>query len=104
MPGVGNHESYYNYTAYSNRYVLPRQYPGQTNLFFSFDYGQAHFVHFSSEHPYELGSSQYNFLEEDLIKARQNPFTKWIVVGVHRAFYSSNQDQFANVTNLCKHL
>lgn len=29
---------------------------------------------------------------------------KWIVVGVHRPFYSSNQDQYHNVTNLCLHL
>lgn len=92
MPGVGNHEKYYNYTAYANRYVLPRQFPGQTNLFFSFDYGQVHFTHFSSEHPYQLGSEQYNFLEQDLMQARDNPNIKWIVVGVHRAFYSSNQN------------
>ena len=104
MPGVGNHEAYYNYTAYSNRYILPRQFAGQTNLFFSFDYGQIHFVHFSSEHPYQLGSDQYNFLEYDLKHASDNPSTKWIIVGVHRAFYSSNLNQFNNQTNLCKHL
>ena len=73
MPGVGNHESYYNYTAYTNRYMLPRKLPNQTNLFFSFDYGQLHFVHFSSEHPYSPGSEQYAFLEEDLGQARNNP-------------------------------
>jgi acid phosphatase type 7 len=56
MPGVGNHESYYNFTAYFNRYILPRSFPGQTNFYFSFDYGQVHFVHFSSEHPYGFGS------------------------------------------------
>ena len=104
MPGVGNHEAYYNYTAYSNRYILPRQFPGQTNRFFSFDYGQVHFAHFSSEHPYDKDSDQYKFLEYDLQKARANPNTKWLIVGVHRAFYSSNQDQFHNVTNLCLHL
>ncbi len=52
MPGVGNHESYYNYTSYFNRYRLPRNKPNQTNLWFSFDYGQVHMVHLSSEHPY----------------------------------------------------
>lgn len=104
MPGVGNHESYYNYTAYQNRYVLPRNSPNQTNLFFSFDYGQLHFVHFSSEHAYDSGSEQYKFLEDDLSKARDNPSIKWIVLAVHRAFYSSNLDQYANVTRLCLHL
>jgi hypothetical protein len=73
MPGNGNHESYYNYTAYFNRYILPRAFPEQNNFYFSFDYGQVHFVHFSSEHPYNLGSEQYNFLEKDLQNARNNP-------------------------------
>ncbi len=62
MPGVGNHESYYNYTSYFYRYVLPRNHPKQTNLYFSFDYGQVHMVHISSEHPYDKNSEQYNFL------------------------------------------
>jgi len=52
MPGVGNHEKYYDYAAYLARYDLPKIYPGQTNLWFSFDYGQVHITHFSSEHPY----------------------------------------------------
>lgn len=104
MPGVGNHESYYNYTAYQNRYILPRSYPNQTNFFFSFDYGQVHFVHFSSEHPYSAGSQQYRFLENDLKNARNNPSIEWIVVGVHRTFYSSNQEGYSPERELNKHL
>lgn len=89
MPGVGNHERYYNYTSYMKRYVLPKLTPLQTNLWFSFDYGQVHVAHFSSQHPYALGSEQFDYLEEDLKNARRNPNIKWIIVGVHRAFYSS---------------
>ena len=37
-----------NYSAYIARYELPRQYPGQTNLWFSFDYAQLHVAYFSS--------------------------------------------------------
>lgn len=48
MPGVGNHEKYYNYTAYHARYDLPKIYPEQRNLWFSFDFGQVHVAHFSS--------------------------------------------------------
>jgi hypothetical protein len=62
MPGVGNHERYYNYTSYMKRYVLPKINPNQTNLWFSFDYGQVHVVHFSSEHPYTFGSEQFDYL------------------------------------------
>jgi len=47
-------------------------------------------VHFSSEHPYQLGSEQFDYLEEDLKKARSNPNIQWIILGVHRAFYSSD--------------
>jgi hypothetical protein len=48
MPGVGNHEKYYNYTTYFARYRLPREQENQTNLWFSFDYGQVHVIHISS--------------------------------------------------------
>lgn len=104
MPGVGNHERYYNYTSYMKRYHLPRIAPNQTNLWFSFDYGQVHMVHFSSEHPYMLGSEQYSYLEADLKKARNNPNIQWIFLGVHRAFYSSLSMEFANITNLAYQL
>jgi hypothetical protein len=104
MPGVGNHERYYNYTSYMKRYHLPRIAPNQTNLWFSFDYGQVHMVHFSSEHPYMLGSEQYGYLEADLKKARNNPNIQWIFLGVHRAFYSSLSMEFANITNLAYQL
>lgn len=62
MPGVGNHEKYYDYLAYRMRYDLPKIYSKQTNLWFSFDFGQVHVTHFSSEHPYNHGSEQYAFL------------------------------------------
>lgn len=48
MPGVGNHERFYNYTSYMRRYVLPRDSHTTTNLWFSFDYAQVHILHFSS--------------------------------------------------------
>lgn len=47
-------------------------------------------IHFSSEHSHNKGSPQYIFLEEDLKKARQNLNIKWIIIGSHRAFYSSD--------------
>ena len=62
MPGVGNHERYYNYTSYTNRYRLPKSEGSYNNFWFSFDYGQVHLVHLSSEHNYTKGSPQYIFL------------------------------------------
>lgn len=76
----------------------------QTNLWFSFDYGQVHMIHFSSEHNYQKGSEQYKFLEDDLKKARSNPNIKWIIIGAHRAFYCSDQMEYSPITPLAQHL
>ena len=61
-------------------------------------------MHFSSEHPYNIGSEQYNFLENDLRMARSNPNIQWIVVGAHRTFYSSNLDGYNQQRELAVHL
>jgi len=51
-------------------------------------------VHISSEHPYQPGSPQYEFLERDLKKASSNPNTKWIILGVHRPFYAASSSDY----------
>ena len=61
-------------------------------------------AYISSEHPHGLGSEQYEFLEADLKKAKANPNTKWIIVGAHRAFYSSNSRQPSDISSLAKDL
>jgi len=73
MPGVGNHEKYYNYTAYKNRYILPRSEGSGDNFWFGFDFGEIHFTIMSTEHPYEEGTPQYKFLDNDLKKAALDP-------------------------------
>ena len=104
MPGVGNHEKYYNFSAYSNRYVLPKSEGSYENFWFSFDYGQLHLVHLSSEHPYGKGSQQYAFLENDLKRARGNNYTEWIMVAVHRPVYSSDKDSYSSSRPLAQAL
>lgn len=104
MPGVGNHEKYYNYTAYQHRYYLPRSEGSGENLWFSFEYGQVHIAHISSEHPYTPGSPQYNFLEKDLEKAADNPKIKWIIVGAHRPFYAVSSKDYNEKTGMAKEL
>jgi hypothetical protein len=104
MPGVGNHEKYYNYTAYTNRYYLPRSEGSGDNLWFSFDYAQLHVVHMSSEHDYNKGSPQYQFLEKDLARSSSNPNTKWIILGVHRPFYAASDKAYNENTGLAKAL
>ncbi len=37
MTGVGNHEAWYNFTAFSHRWQMPQN--GNGNFWFSYDYG-----------------------------------------------------------------
>ncbi|HEY7695732.1 MAG TPA: metallophosphoesterase [Nitrososphaeraceae archaeon] len=61
--------------------------------FYSFDYQNVHFLAMStgkgSVIPYVNGSEQYQFINDDLNKAANNPNIDWIVVYGYRPFYTS---------------
>jgi len=61
--------------------------------FYSFDYQNVHFLAMStgkgSVIPYVNGSEQYQFINDDLSKAANNPDIDWIVVYGYRPFYTS---------------
>jgi Calcineurin-like phosphoesterase len=61
--------------------------------FYSFDYQNVHFLAMStgkgSVIPYVNGSEQYQFIQDDLIKAANNPNIDWIIVYGYRPFYTS---------------
>jgi hypothetical protein len=63
------------------------------NPFYSFDYQNVHFLAMStgkgSVIPYVNGSEQYQFIQEDLDKASNNPNIDWIIVYGYRPFYTS---------------
>eukprot|EP01083_Nonionella_stella_P025246 69559_1 len=104
MVGMGNHEVYYNFSHYTQRFrgqPLP-QYnapqvvdtesgPCPNNWFYSFDYGLVHYVSISSEIYFTfpwLIPAQYEWLEKDLKAANANRSrTPWIVVYHHRPLY-----------------
>jgi hypothetical protein len=64
-----------------------------TKPFYSFDYQNVHFLAMTTAKnsiiPYQKGSEQYNFVEEDLRNARNNKSIDWIIVYSFRPFYSS---------------
>jgi hypothetical protein len=64
-----------------------------TKPYYSFNYQNIHFLAMTTAKnsiiPYQKGSEQYNFVEEDLSNARNNKSTDWIVVYSFRPFYSS---------------
>jgi len=61
--------------------------------FYSFDYQNVHFLAMSTGKilliPYENGSAQYNFVNDDLNKATNDPNIDWIIVYGYRPLYTS---------------
>lgn len=92
---VGNHENQYDYDAFTKRYRMGAGGSGNGNFWFSFDVGAVHFASLSSEHPYEAGSPQWQWLEADLAAASGSD---WRVVVIHRPFYSSDLNGYHNAS------
>jgi len=61
--------------------------------YYSHDLKNVHFISMSTEHPYEKGSRQYEFIKNDLEKTSNNPEIDWIVVHQHKPLYSTKQDK-----------
>ena len=71
---------------------LVNQYMEYTNLdkqFYSFDYGNAHFISMATEIPFEQGSEQFEFVKHDLKKTKTNSSIDWIIVYYHQPMYTS---------------
>eukprot|EP00162_Nutomonas_longa_P010408 comp19905_c0_seq1/m.38702 comp19905_c0_seq1/g.38702 ORF comp19905_c0_seq1/g.38702 comp19905_c0_seq1/m.38702 type:complete len:532 (-) comp19905_c0_seq1:52-1647(-) len=88
----GNHEAFFEFSAYKNRWPMPLANPN--DLYYSFNYGPVHFVMMNTEMNNDMpgmfppGSPQYNWLLADLETAAANRATQpWIVVLSHRPFY-----------------
>jgi len=105
MVSVGNHEKYYNYTSFINRFHMPGDRPGDirtdpkappsnANFFYSFDYEGIHFVSMCTERDiadYVPGTPGHTWLEYDLKLANERrSITPWIILLGHRPMYSSD--------------
>ena len=55
---------------------------------YSFDYGAAHFVIFSTEHDFTPGSKQLEWVERDLASVNRAK-TPWVIGSAHRPAYTS---------------
>jgi 3',5'-cyclic AMP phosphodiesterase CpdA len=92
FPVLGNHDVRRgNGAAFLENFHPPVDSPGSTKRYYSFDWGDAHFVALDSELYYnDKGSSterQRVFLERDLISTRK----RWKVAFLHRSPYSSSR-------------
>jgi hypothetical protein len=89
---VGNHENespiYYDY------FYLPHNNPDSTESYYSFDYGNAHFISLDTEIPYNPWSPQYQWLEADLLAAYDKSY---IFVFMHKHPYCAGGHE-SNIT------
>lgn len=74
---------------YMNHFILSKQ-------FYSFNYQNIHFLALSSEAPYTVGTKQYKFVISDLEKSSKDPSVDWIIVYLHKPFYSSPNTGHSN--------
>ena len=92
FPVLGNHDVRKgNGAAFLENFHPPVDSPGSTKRYYSFDWGDAHFVALDSELYYnDKGSSaerQRVFLERDLISTRK----RWKIAFLHRSPYGSSR-------------
>ena len=63
---------------------------GLTNPYYSFNFNNVHVLVMDTDRTsFSTGSSQYNFVLSDLQSASQNPAIDWIIVTLHKPFYTS---------------
>lgn len=72
-------------STYLGRFALPGN-----EQWHSVDYGPIHLVSLDSDEDYYEGSEQYQWLEEDLAEASQDPATSWIICLFHKPPYSAS--------------
>jgi len=88
-PSIGNHEPYgggCGYQGYTDVYYLPENaFSGDEEEYYSFDWGNAHFVALDTNQSFSTGSAQHNWLVNDL-QASTRP---WKFVFFHHPAYSS---------------
>jgi 3',5'-cyclic AMP phosphodiesterase CpdA len=85
---IGNHD-----VEFEKIYQEIVDYHNIKNPYYSHDFQNIHFISLSTEHPFEVGSKQYEFIQNDLEKASENPAIDWIIVHQHKPMYSTNVDK-----------
>ena len=82
---ISNHDLDYQISYYQllNNYNLQEHY-------YSFDFQNIHFLAISSEHPFENGSEQYEFVKKDLQESLfPDSSILWRIVFLHKSMYTS---------------
>ena len=85
---IGNHDA-----EFKKIYNQIVDYHQLDNPYYSYDFQNAHLISMSTEHPFEVGSKQYEFIKNDLEKVSKNTNVDWILVHQHKPLYSTKQDK-----------
>jgi Calcineurin-like phosphoesterase len=85
---IGNHDA-----EFANIYKQIVNYHNLTSPYYSHDFKNMHFISMSTEHPFEVGSTQYKFIKNDLENSSQNSNIDWIIIHQHKPLYSTLQDK-----------
>jgi hypothetical protein len=115
---IGNHDTFYNASAYQYRYPAPGVTPpgapapepapappgpvvaaAGSPFWFSYEVGDVHFTSMSTEHDYAPGSPQYEWLVNDLAAAaarRAAGVVDWLVLLGHRPIYCSDAAEYSS--------
>ena len=97
---MGNHEAQKHVNG--KRVPAPErleQYMSHFNLseqYYSFNHSNVHFLAMSTEVPFKENSEQYKFVEADLQLTSKDPIIDWIIVYLHKPFYSSLNSGHSN--------
>ena len=84
---IGNHDF-----EFQKIYKQLVEYHNLTSPYYSHDFHNIHFISFSTEHPFEEGSQQYEFIKNDLEKASKNTDIDWIIIHQHKPLFSTRND------------
>jgi hypothetical protein len=99
MTCIGNHErdyltsgAHYNGSdsggecgvPYESHFPMPS--PAKDKPYYGFNFGNVHVTMMSTEHNFDVGSEQYNFLAKDLASVNRTA-TPWLIFAGHRPMY-----------------
>eukprot|EP00884_Botryococcus_braunii_P016935 jgi/Botrbrau1/3925/Bobra.0365s0001.1 len=82
------------FSSFKARYPMPNNESGSPDpSFYSFDVGGAHVIGLSSYIPFQRGSPQYQWLQNDLRQVNRT-VTPWLIVLFHASWYNSYSDHY----------
>lgn len=97
MTMPGNHEQTNNFTAYKQRFTMPRNEASQnSSYFYSLDIGPVHYICLNSNPFFIIDQksereTMVNWLKDDLLKANNNRNNvPWVITLHHHLFYCSH--------------